>query len=47
MKFQHLMGTIAVSCFTIALLASGHEEASASVSTDKEVSNVIANNVVE
>ena len=42
MKFQHLMGTIAVSCFTIALLASGHEEANASVSTDKEVSNVIA-----
>ena len=42
MKFQHLMGTIAVSCFTIALLVGGHEQANASVSTNKKVSNVIA-----
>ena len=42
MKFQHLMGTIAVSCFTIALLVNGHEQANASVTTDSTISNVIA-----
>ena len=42
MKFQHLMGTIAVSCFTIALLVNGHEQANASVTTNSTSSNVIA-----